>query len=69
MIDFDLPDSTIRLRKRPPPKNVKPYTRPYIFWRSPMKLYLLFTVIDILILLAYPVVYVIHLIRRRMGVK
>jgi hypothetical protein len=34
-----------------------------------MKLYLLFTVIDILILLAYPVVYVIHLIRRRMGVK
>jgi hypothetical protein len=34
-----------------------------------MKLYLLFTVIDILILLAYPVVYIIHHVRRRMGVK
>jgi hypothetical protein len=34
-----------------------------------MKLNLLFAVIDVLILLAYPVVYIIHLIRKKMGVK
>ena len=34
-----------------------------------MKLYLLFAVIDIMILLAYPIVYVIHRIRKMMGVK
>ncbi len=34
-----------------------------------MKLYLLFAIIDILILLAYPIVYIIHRVRRLMGVK
>jgi len=34
-----------------------------------MKLNLLFIVIDILILLAYPIVYIIHRIRKAMGVK
>lgn len=34
-----------------------------------MKLYLFFMLIDLLILLAYPVVYIIHHIRRMMGVK
>lgn len=34
-----------------------------------MKLHLLFIVIDILILLAYPIVYIIHHIRKVMGVK
>lgn len=34
-----------------------------------MKLYLLLAAIDIMILLAYPVVYVIHRIRKMMGVK
>lgn len=34
-----------------------------------MKLSLLFAVMDVLILLAYPVVYITHLIRKKMGVK
>lgn len=34
-----------------------------------MKLHLLFIVIDILILLAYPIVYIIYRIRKVMGVK
>jgi hypothetical protein len=34
-----------------------------------MKLYLLLAAIDLMILLAYPVVYVIHRIRKMMGVK
>lgn len=34
-----------------------------------MKLYLLFAVIDMLILLAYPIVYVAHHVRKMMGVK
>lgn len=34
-----------------------------------MKLYLLFAIIDIMILLAYPFVYIFHHIRRMMGVK
>lgn len=34
-----------------------------------MKLYLFFMLIDLLILLAYPVVYIVHHIRRMMGVK
>ncbi len=34
-----------------------------------MKLYLFFVLIDLLILLAYPVVYIVHHIRRMMGVK
>lgn len=34
-----------------------------------MKLQILFLIIDILILLAYPVVYVIHTIRKSIGVK
>jgi hypothetical protein len=34
-----------------------------------MKLYLLFAIIDALILLAYPIVYIIHRVRRMMGVK
>jgi hypothetical protein len=34
-----------------------------------MKLYLFFALIDALILLAYPVVYLIHRIRKLMGVK
>jgi hypothetical protein len=34
-----------------------------------MKLYLFFAIIDILILLAYPIVFVIHYIRKMMGVK
>ena len=34
-----------------------------------MKLYLLFAVIDLMILLACPIVYVIHRIRKMMGVK
>ena len=34
-----------------------------------MKLTLLFIVIDTLILLAYPIVYLIHRIRKMIGVK
>lgn len=34
-----------------------------------MKLYFLFALIDALILLAYPIVYIIHRVRRMMGVK
>jgi hypothetical protein len=34
-----------------------------------MKLYLFFVLIDLLILLAYPVVYIVYHIRRMMGVK
>ena len=34
-----------------------------------MKLYLFFALIDLLILLAYPVVFIIQRIRRMMGVK
>jgi hypothetical protein len=34
-----------------------------------MKLHLLFAVIDLLILLAYPVVYIVHHVRRSMGMK
>lgn len=34
-----------------------------------MKLQLFFIVIDILILLAYPIVYVIDYIRKKLGVK
>jgi hypothetical protein len=34
-----------------------------------MKLYLFFVLIDLLILLAYPIVYIIHRVRRMMGVK
>jgi len=39
-------------------------------WRNTsVKLYFLFAVIDILIILVYPFVYVFHQIRRMMGVK
>lgn len=34
-----------------------------------MKLYLFFAVIDLLILLAYPVVYIFQHVRKMMGVK
>ncbi len=34
-----------------------------------MKLYLFFAVIDLLILLAYPVVYIVHRVRKMMGSK
>jgi hypothetical protein len=34
-----------------------------------MKLYLLFAVIDLLILLAYPVVYIVHHVRKAMAIK
>jgi hypothetical protein len=34
-----------------------------------MKLYIFFVIIDTLILLAYPIAYVIHRIRKAMGVK
>ena len=34
-----------------------------------MKLYIFFALIDLLILLAYPVVFIIQRIRRMMGVK
>ena len=34
-----------------------------------MKLYLFFAVIDLLILLAYPIVYVVHLVRKTISVK
>jgi hypothetical protein len=34
-----------------------------------MKINLILIVIDVLILLAYPIVYVIHRIRRMLGVK
>lgn len=34
-----------------------------------MKLYLLFAVMDLLILLAYPIVYIVHRVRKKMGVK
>lgn len=34
-----------------------------------MKLYLFFVLIDLLILLAYPVVYIVYHVRRMMGVK
>lgn len=39
-------------------------------WRQPeMKLYLFFALFDLLILLAYPIVYIVHRIRKMMGVK
>ena len=34
-----------------------------------MKLYLFFALIDLLILLAYPIVFIVQRIRRMMGVK
>jgi hypothetical protein len=34
-----------------------------------MKLQVLFAVIDLLILLAYPVVYIVHRVRKMMGLK
>ncbi len=34
-----------------------------------MKLYLFFAVIDLLILLAYPIVYVVHRVRKIISVK
>ncbi len=34
-----------------------------------MKLYVLFAVIDLMILLAYPIVYVVHQVRRLMDDK
>jgi hypothetical protein len=34
-----------------------------------MKLYLLFAMMDLLILLAYPIVYIIHKTRKMMGLK
>lgn len=34
-----------------------------------MKLYLLLAVIDLLILLAYPIVYIVHRLRRLTGIK
>ena len=34
-----------------------------------MKLYLFFAVIDLLILLAYPIVYVVHRVRKVMNVR
>ncbi len=34
-----------------------------------MKLYLLFAVIDLLTLLAYPIVYIVHRLRKMMGTK
>jgi|CXWL01.1.fsa_nt_gi hypothetical protein len=34
-----------------------------------MKLYLLFAAIDLLIFLAYPIVYIIHHVRKMMGSK
>jgi NADH:ubiquinone oxidoreductase subunit 3 (subunit A) len=34
-----------------------------------MKLYLLFVVIDLLVLLAYPIAYIIHRARKLRGVK
>jgi len=32
-----------------------------------MKLYLFFALIDLLILLAYPIVYVVHHVKKRLG--
>ncbi len=34
-----------------------------------MKLYLIFAVIDLLILIAYPIVYVVHHVRKMLGSK
>ena len=34
-----------------------------------MKLYLLFAMIDVLILLAYPIAYITHQLRKMMGSK
>jgi len=34
-----------------------------------MKLYLLFAMIDLLILLAYPIAYIAHYVRKMMGAK
>ena len=34
-----------------------------------MKLYIIFALIDLLILLAYPVVYVVHHVRKMVGSK
>ena len=34
-----------------------------------MKLYLIFALFDVLILLAYPIVYILYRIRKMMGVK
>ena len=39
------------------------------FMEVPMKLYMLFAVIDLLILLAYPIVYIVHQVRKMMGSK
>jgi hypothetical protein len=34
-----------------------------------MKLYLIFAAIDLLILLTYPIVYIIHRVRKLKGIK
>ena len=34
-----------------------------------MKLYLLFTIIDLLILLAYPIVFIVHHVRKIMSTR
>jgi hypothetical protein len=45
--------------------------RPLVFCleKKEMKLYLIFAVIDLLILLAYPIVYITHRIRKMMNSK
>jgi len=41
-----------------------------IFYRRyRMKLYILFAVIDLLILIAYPIAYIVHRLRKMMGFK
>lgn len=53
-------------------KNVNPpeTSLTSFFWRfNAMKLYLLFAVIDLIVLLIYPFVFIMHRIRKMMGVK
>jgi hypothetical protein len=67
-----LPPSKVKWNQKKliAPKNVDtPERVPVFSGETNMKLNLLFIVIDILILLAYPIVYIIHRIRKAMGVK
>jgi hypothetical protein len=41
----------------------------YALWRYKMKLYLLLAGIDLLILLAYPIVYIVQRLRKLTGTK
>jgi len=44
-------------------------TVPDYFWRYKMKLYFLFAVIDLIILLVYPFAYIAHRLQKLTGTK